>query len=183
MDAIQIRNATCQIPAHVSLLHRFLTLIAEIIQMPVSSADAPRVPLGQGRSTVAPRCVCGQEIPLLSVPSQKRLLEGGGLTALGSGGGSGRSTAAGSGVTVMLSAGLWVMPIAVVLMGGVDLLGCSVDVTSSETVGTVGTGERSFKYTVNLAFYQHRHSLRCKPSQVVRRDKFETARVIIVNYN
>ncbi len=96
---------------------------------------------------MAPRCVCGQEIPLLSVPSQKRLLEGGGLTALGSGGGSGRSTAAGSAVTVMLSAGLWVMLKAVVLMGGVDLLGCSVEVTSSETVGTVGTGERSFKYT------------------------------------
>lgn len=45
----------------------------------------------------------------------------------------------------MLTAGLMVMLVVVVLMGGVDLLGCTVDVTSSETVGTVGIGKRSFK--------------------------------------
>lgn len=68
---------------------------------------------------MTPRRVCGQEIPLLSVPSQKRLPEGGG-----------------SGVMLMLSEGLGVMLEVLVLKAGVDLLGCTVDVTSSETVGT-----------------------------------------------
>lgn len=106
-------------------------------------ADIPRVPLGQGRSTVTPLCACGQDIPLLSVRSQKRLLEGGRLTAVGSAGGSGCSTATGLGVTVMCAAGLWAMVVVVIMTGGVDLPGCSVDMTS-ETVGTVGTGESPF---------------------------------------
>lgn len=122
---------------------RCLTPIATIIQMPLFTADIPRVPLGQGRSTVTPLCACGQDIPLLSVPSQKRLLEGGRLTAVGSAGGSGCSTATGLGVTVMCAAGLWAMVVVVIMTGGVDLPGSSVDMTS-ETVGTVGTGDSLF---------------------------------------
>ena len=37
----------------------------------------PLVPLGQGLSTVEAVWVCGQEMPLLAVPSQKRLGVGG----------------------------------------------------------------------------------------------------------
>lgn len=107
------------------------------------NAHVPRVPLGQGRSTVTPRCVWGQDIPRFSVPSQKRLVEGGRLTAVGSAG-SGWSAAVslpclGLAVVVTFTVGLWAPTVVVVITGGVVLLGSTVDLTSSETVGTVRT--------------------------------------------
>lgn len=61
----------------------------------IFSKAIPRVPLGQGRSTIIPLCVWGQLIPLASVGSQnlsgkgKKLVTGGILVVEMGGGGLG----------------------------------------------------------------------------------------------